>query len=280
LTQKAWFANINSKGGVMRKNFHAHTPRCGHAVGKEEEYIKAAIEAQYDEFGFSDHTPWPDVSSPGMRMEMNELPGYIEAVRSVKNQYKDKIKIYCGLECEYYPENSSWLKDTVDEYNIEYIILGNHFDFDDSSELYFGKCQTEQEIKRYLKTTIAAMSTGLYDFFAHPDLFLKEYPSFDDAAKQVSREICYASRNLNIPLEYNLLGLHSKNLGYFKGLGYPYNGFWEIAAEEKCQVILNVDAHDPAHMLNTALYDEALSTLKDLGLAIVSFTSDGFVPLK
>ncbi len=263
----------------MRKNFHAHTPRCGHAVGKEEEYVKAAIKSQYDEFGFSDHTPWPEVSSPGMRMEMNELPDYVETVQSVKDQYKNNIKIYCGLECEYYPENLSWLKETVDEYSLDYIILGNHFDFEETSGLYFGKCQTHNDIKRYLKTTIAAMSTGLYDWLAHPDLFLKEYPDFDDAAKQASKEICYASRNLNIPLEYNLLGLLSTRSGYFKGLGYPYKEFWEIAAEEKCHVIINVDAHDPEHVLNTDLYDEGILNIKSLDLTRVTFTLDGFKPI-
>ncbi|MDO5021901.1 MAG: histidinol-phosphatase [Eubacteriales bacterium] len=261
----------------MRKNFHAHTPRCGHAIGQETEYVQAAVDSNYDEFGFSDHTPWPGVYSPGMRMETKELPDYVEAVQTVKEAYKDKIKVYCGLECEYYPENTDWLKDTIEEYGLEYIILGNHFDFVENSGLYFGNCKTEYDVKRYLKTTIAAMATGIYNWLAHPDLYLKEYRKFDDTAKKTAREICYASRNLNIPLEYNLLGLFSTKAGYFRGLGYPYQAFWEIAAEEKCHVILNVDAHDPKHVLNTALYDEGVANIKKLGLKMVNFTVDGFV---
>ncbi|HAH75526.1 MAG TPA: histidinol phosphate phosphatase HisJ family protein, partial [Kandleria vitulina] len=53
------------------KNYHTHTYRCKHAIGKEEDYIKNAIKAGYTELGFSDHAPWHYESSfhPTMRME-------------------------------------------------------------------------------------------------------------------------------------------------------------------------------------------------------------------
>ena len=38
-------------------NYHSHTSRCGHAVGTDEEYVKAAIAAGYQKMGFSDHAP-------------------------------------------------------------------------------------------------------------------------------------------------------------------------------------------------------------------------------
>ena len=40
------------------KNYHTHTYRCHHAIGKEEDYILNAIKAGYTELGFSDHAPW------------------------------------------------------------------------------------------------------------------------------------------------------------------------------------------------------------------------------
>ena len=36
----------------MRANYHNHTFRCGHAIGKEEEYLKRAIDAGLEIFGF------------------------------------------------------------------------------------------------------------------------------------------------------------------------------------------------------------------------------------
>jgi histidinol-phosphatase (PHP family) len=261
----------------MRKNHHTHTPRCGHAVGEEWEYAEAAIEAGYDSLGFSDHTPWPGTISPGMRMTMQELPDYISAVRNLKERYGKKLDISCGLECEYYPEHMTWLKETIEEYSLDFIILGNHFDYVQNSNLYFGNCRTKDDIILYLKTTISAMTTGVYDWLAHPDLYLRDYDKFDDTCLKTVREICYASRNLGVPLEYNLLGLMSSREGRFSGLGYPYHKFWEIAAEENCSVIMNVDAHSPEHLKDTAIYDEGIKHIEKLGLKRLIYTKEGLV---
>ena len=43
----------------MIANYHTHTPRCGHAIGSEEEYVRCALEAGFQILGFSDHTPYP-----------------------------------------------------------------------------------------------------------------------------------------------------------------------------------------------------------------------------
>ena len=88
----------------MKCNFHTHTARCNHAVGLDEEYVLSAIEAGFDEIGFSDHTPWPFESgyvSP-MRMRADELEEYVLSVNRLREKYKDKIKIHLGLECEYF----------------------------------------------------------------------------------------------------------------------------------------------------------------------------------
>lgn len=42
---------------MNKNNYHTHTTRCFHAIGKDEEYVKAAIQANIKELGFSDHTP-------------------------------------------------------------------------------------------------------------------------------------------------------------------------------------------------------------------------------
>ncbi len=42
---------------MIKTNYHSHTTRCKHAVGSDEAYVLAAIEAGLDEIGFSDHAP-------------------------------------------------------------------------------------------------------------------------------------------------------------------------------------------------------------------------------
>ena len=55
-----------------------------------------------------------------------ELPGYVESIRSLQEKYKNQISIKIGLECEYFPEYIHWLKGIIKEYKLDYIIFGNH----------------------------------------------------------------------------------------------------------------------------------------------------------
>ena len=63
----------------MKVNYHTHTRRCNHAIGSEEDYIKAAIEAKFEEIGIACHTPWDfgDGYKSRVRMQPEELDDYI-----------------------------------------------------------------------------------------------------------------------------------------------------------------------------------------------------------
>ena len=87
---------------MMKVNLHTHTARCHHARGTDEEYVLAAIHAGDKKLGFSDHTPLPyeDGYVNPQKMLPEELDGYIAAILSLKEKYKDQIEILVGLECE------------------------------------------------------------------------------------------------------------------------------------------------------------------------------------
>ena len=76
----------------MKANYHTHTPRCQHAVGTEEDYVRAALDGGFETLGFSDHTPWPFASGyvSGIRMGMELLPDYIASIRALKAKYDPK----------------------------------------------------------------------------------------------------------------------------------------------------------------------------------------------
>ena len=129
----------------MKANYHTHTARCGHATGTDEDYVLAAIEQGFDELGFSDHVPWPyqdGYTHPSVRMRVDQMPGYLNSVRALAAQYKDKIHILTGFECEYFPDYMNWLADMRAENHLDYLILGNHFDHDDEYGMYFGNIRT------------------------------------------------------------------------------------------------------------------------------------------
>ena len=258
----------------MKANYHSHTPRCQHAKGAEEEYVLAAIEGGFDVLGFSDHTPHHYTTDyvSGMRMHESELPDYIAKVREAGERHKDRIRVLCGLECEYFPEIFGWILEQKEKYKLDYLILGNHHDTTDDRNVpgggfYFGGSTEPEHLKKYAEMTVKGMLTGQFLYVAHPDVVLSQYKEFDGHAKDMAREICRAAKAMNMPLEYNLLGCLYWGKGRFKGLGYPCAKFWEVAAQEGVKCILGVDAHAPEHLLNTELFaDRARYLEEELGM--------------
>ena len=253
-------------------NYHAHTWRCKHAAGTEEDYVLRAIEQGFRVFGFADHSPWPYKSDfeGRIRMSLRQFPDYERTVRALAEQYADRIFVPLGLECEAFPEYYGWLKE-FKAAHLDYVIMGNHFALnDETGGLYYGRCTEAAQVLDYAKNTIDGLRTGLFDYLAHPDLFCRSYRRFDESCLAAARDICQAARALDIPLEYNLLGLSNEAMDRARGvLGYPCAAFWKVAAQTGCKVIIGLDAHSPEEIDRLDLYEDAWRTLSGLGMEIV-----------
>ena len=254
----------------MKTNYHTHTPRCQHAVGREEEYIAAAIRAGMTQLGFSDHTPWAYDSGfiSDIRMTPEQLPDYVDTVRALARKYKDQIQIHLGLECEYFPKYMDWLKGIVKEYDIDYLLLGAHFCVSDEVGGYVGNgCLDEASVTQYVENCTTAMESGLFLYFAHPDLFLRAYRKWDSVSQQASATLCQVARRCHMPLEYNInadVYQKSRNRNDF-----PHPEFWRLAAQLDCQVVVGYDAHEPAMLLNHKAVNQAQVLLNSLGCKVI-----------
>lgn len=254
----------------MKANYHTHTRRCMHAVGSDEDYVISAIEAGYDILGFSDHTPWKYASDfqANMRMTLKQFDDYYSSIQSLQQKYKDQIKILIGLECEYYPQYIDWLKQFIIDKKLDYIIFGNHYLDTDEKHIYFGRsCNEPVMLNVYVDEAIKGMETGLYSYLAHPDLFMRAYPTFDDECTKASYRLCEAAKRLNVPLEYNLSGASYNRM--FRVEEYPHHSFWEIAAKVGNQAIIGVDAHDNKDLENYELRDKAQVYLDGIGIMVL-----------
>jgi len=250
----------------MITNYHTHTYRCKHAEGNDEEYVKAAIKIGLKEIGFTDHSPWPlhSIEKGIIRMDMDLLPAYVDSIRLLQKKYEGQIKIYLGLEAEYFEDRIEWLKELVNKYQFDYLIFGNHFYQYETFERYFGHYENRGSIlEDYLKTSIKGMRTKLYRIFAHPDLFMKTYQVWDSHCERITREICKVAIEEGIYLEYNLGGVRGKSINQ---LGYPDLNFWKIVAEEKCPSVIGIDAHSPNHFYEEKMFNDTEEMLLDLGV--------------
>jgi len=251
----------------MIANYHTHTPRCRHAVGSEEEYVRCALDSGMKILGFSDHTPYPFPEGyySTMRMFPEQLESYIKAVNGLKTQYADQIQIHLGLEVEYYPAYFPELMRRLRDTDIEYMLLGQHWIGNEQNEPYSGSPTDDEScLRRYCAQVRDAMQTGLFTYLAHPDLI--KYTGDDRIYTSHMRALCQEANSCGIPLEINLLGVQAAR-------HYPRPRFWEIAAEEGCQVILGCDAHAPEALQDTQSEEKALQIVKQLHLNLVQTVS-------
>jgi len=227
----------------MKFNFHTHTARCGHASGNDEEYVLEAISHGFTDLGFSDHVPLLyDCGIEGTaRVPIAQASDYARSVLALKEKYKDKINIHLGFECEYLPSYFDRTLANVISWGAEYIILGQHFytpEFpaSDSWRHVISKTTDVDSLIQYTNSVINAMKTGKFSYVAHPDMF--NFVGDNSQYEEQTKRICVLSKELNIPLELNLLGIRGNR-------NYPNEKFWQLAGEIECPVTMGSDAHSP-----------------------------------
>lgn len=247
----------------MIANYHTHTFRCNHASGTEEEYVINAIDRGIKVLGFSDHTPYifegDHYSYFRMRPEL--LEDYVSSVLKLREKYRDRIEIHLGVEIEYYPKYLPETLKMLKEYPIDYLILGQHFVGNEIGEPYCGRANDSEELlERYVDQCIEALKTGLFTYLAHPDLIF--FTGDDEVYRKHMGKLCAVAKELDIPLEINLLGLKD-------GRNYPNQLFWEIAAKEGCKAILGCDAHSPEALSDIMVEKDARNLAEKVGIEIV-----------
>ena len=248
----------------MIANYHTHTPRCNHAWGTEEEYVENALKAGLRILGFSDHSPYvfPGEYYSHFRMRPSLLAEYVSTVLALRDRYRGRIEIPLGLELEYYPQQLPLLLPLLKDQPLDYLILGQHCLGNELGDWYSGRPTADKRhLERYCDQAIEAMQTGLFTYFAHPDLLNYAGDDRNFYRSQV-RRLCREAKQCGIPLEINLLGmLELKH--------YPNHRFWEAAAEEGNAVILGRDAHEPGQLLMQEYEQQGLELVRRFDLDLL-----------
>jgi histidinol-phosphatase (PHP family) len=252
---------------MIKTNYHVHTYRCKHAEGRDRDYVEQAIKAGFTEIAFTDHSPWPLLpQETGMiRMKLSSLPEYVASIRKLQEEFKDRISIKIGLECEYFAGRMDWLKGMIKEQQLDFVILGNHFHEFEAPERYYSYYKDKKNLlDHYLADSMAAIQSGVYTYFAHPDIFAHSLNQWDEDSENVSRVILEACKKAGLPVEYNLAGVRNQH----EEMCYPYPKFWQIAAEVGNEVMVGVDAHSPMDFHDKKTIREAILFLNSLGIEV------------
>ena len=75
---------------MIRRNYHTHTYRCGHAVGNDEDYVLEAIGLGLQTLGFSDHVMLKNLHQPNVRGDFIQSENYFSSIRKLQEKYKER----------------------------------------------------------------------------------------------------------------------------------------------------------------------------------------------
>jgi histidinol-phosphatase (PHP family) len=231
------------------KNYHTHTFRCKHAVGDARDYARAALEHGVTVLGITDHTPLPDNCWHSVRMRMDELDGYLDAIKAARKEYP-ALTILAGLECDYFKQYHNFYKEELlGRRDLDYLIAGTHFfKVDGGFKGAHGGIMGKRELRAYTAACIKAIESGLFTFISHPDIFGMFYVEWDKEARAAAGDILAAAAGKRVALEINSFGLRKPPhaAGEEQRPMYPLPAFWELAAEYDIRVVINSDAHQPS----------------------------------
>lgn len=214
--------------------FHIHTDRCKHASSEADvEYVEKAIELGARKIVFTDHAPFPD-NPFGNRMDIEELPEYIDSLAELKNTYKKKIEVRCGLEIEYLPSFRDYYLNLKKMDGIDLLMIGQHFFEHYEGNYSFSDEDKTNEFIGLCESMVQGINTGLFDVVAHPDRAFRRCRQFGHREIEAAKSVIWAAVSNGVYLEKNYSSMCRKN--QYK------EEFWTLLPA-KAMVLNVLDAH-------------------------------------
>lgn len=230
-------------------NYHTHTTFCD-GKNTPEEMVLSAISKGMAEIGFSVHSPLPFKETWDIKTE--KMPEYISTLKNLREKYKDQIKIYIGIEQDYYSEGSTEGFDYVIG-AVHYILKdGNYLPLDLSAQA------TKDNIVNYYGGDALAYCEDYYklmedlynrtkcDIIAHFDLITKfneRLPLIDIGSpryKKAAEKAVYELLKTPAIFEINT-GAISRG---YRTTPYPSDSLLDLIAESGKPFVVNSDSHN------------------------------------
>jgi histidinol-phosphatase (PHP family) len=235
-------------------DLHTHTARCGHAGGRDEEYIEAAIERGLVAVAVTDHVPFywlpAEREDPRLAMAAAELPRYVDAVLALRERYAGRVEVLLGLEADFIAGHEETLARLLERYPFDVVLGSVHWvgdwliDAPSSLPRYReGAAEVERIWDEYTTELIAAARSGLFDVLSHLDLpkkfgFRAHAPfagRLDEVVEAVAAGGC---------------AVELSSAGRRKPVGedYPADDVVAALAAAGVRFVLSSDAHAPAEV--------------------------------
>lgn len=260
-------------------SLHNHTVYSD-GIGTIKENIESAISKNLLSIGISDHSFTACDTSYCMKKE--DYDNYLAEIAKLKQEYKDKIPVFAGIEMDYFSE--------IDREKFDYVIASVHYIIKD------GICYpVDHSAKQQQDCIIDAFGGNVYDMakcyydmvvehavrnkpdiIGHFDVINKfslmpEDDKYLENAKQAMDEII---KHCNI-FEINTGAIAR---GYRKE-PYPSRELLEHLLSIGGKVVINADSHNPKNL--DYFFNESVEILKNVGFtSYCVFNDRGFEDIK
>lgn len=262
---------------MTRYNFHNHSR---FDDGKEplENFVAAAIEKGLDALGFSAHVPLPLENK--WSLPAKDFPDYVAEVRRLKEQYKDQIRLFLGLEIDYIPGVSedfeSWMKNTPLDYCIGSVHLvhepqsGKFWFIDGPAEGYFKGVEEifggdiRKAVTTFYQQSTEMVKTQPLHIIGHMDKVKmhnkkKLFRQSESWYVELIDSLLKAIKEKGVIIELNTRGVYTgKTTEYF-----PSPFVLERCLHFGIPVMVNTDAHHPSQL--DSHFNQGVALLKDIG---------------
>lgn len=233
---------------MILRDFHIHTDFCD-GIDSPEAMVCSAIEKGMTHIGFSGHSHTPCDESYCMSPERTDE--YICKISELKEKYADKIRIFCGIEQDFYSDMPTDSFDYVIG-SVHYLEAdGEFFAVDEAPEIL---CRAANRFfggdfyalaEKYFDTVAAVPDKINADIIGHFDLIAKfneggvlfdeENPRYLAAAKSaadrlIARGVCF---------EINT-GAISRG---YRTRAYPLPPLLEYIIQSGGKTVLSSDSH-------------------------------------
>lgn len=266
----------------MLQNLHTHTTLCD-GKNTPTEMIESAILKGFDSLGFSAHAP-TDIKTD---WELRFVDEYKNTITELKDVYRDRIKIFLGIELDYYS------KGVISNSGFDYRIGSVHMAFKDGVKLDFdhGYEYSKGYIENlfggdslayarlYYETVANMPSVFDYDIVGHFDVltkFSERHPEMiatdTKEYKSMALEALHAVREKHEIFEVNT-GAISRG---HRTTPYPAPFILDEMKRLDCKLVLTSDCH--AKDFIDCNFNEAREYIKAHGFDTLYYLTDnGFV---
>ncbi len=275
------------EGRYRMTNYHTHTPFCD---GREapEVYADTAIRKGFRSLGFSGHAPLPFPNHWTMKDE--GVPGYLAAIRALRDDCRGRIEILLGMEIDYLPGVMGPSDQVYRDMGLDFVIgsvhmipdgTGGYPSVDGPVEEYrhlvenvFGG-SPEAFVRAYFSLLAEMTERHRPDIVGHFDLVqknntkLRYFSGGEPWYREAATVALDAAARTGSIVEVNTGGMARGRTDR------PYPDPWILSEcrRREIPVTLNADAHAPEHL--DAFFPEALRLIADTGYRELRILRDG-----